>query len=292
MSARNYPRLTIEQFGHLTLRAHDLDPVYDALNAMEWSEEQRDRWLLAYWLCYHPGAACWLSEFNGPHYWEVLNKAAHNTTETPVGGRWPRAAERRHWRGTAAINSVHYLRERYETASDMVMYCAGGEDGWSNPEPFKVVEKRVKEHFAFGSWIAYKVADMLERCCGVPVKFEQADAMYESPREAAIKVWLSKAQLPANSRPKNEVQAVTDVIGYLLETFKGHPAPGGRGRYFGYQEAETVLCKWNSHMSGHYPLNNDLVEIRAGFDPWCQVSETAREFAKVFPRPHGDDNQG
>lgn len=290
MSARNYPRLSIEDFGHATLRAHDLDPVYDALNAMPWGEEQRDRWLLAYWLCYHPGAACFLSEFEGREYWSRLKVAAENQVPAPTGDRWPRAPERRHWRGTAAINSVHYLREKYETATDMVMYCAGGNDGWSNPEPFDAVQKRVREHFNFGSWIAYKVADMLERCCGVPVKFEQADAMYDSPREAAIEVWLNKAGLAPGARPKDEVGAINTVVDHLLKTFVVHPAPGGGGRYFGYQEAETVLCKWKSHMSGHYPLHNDLIEIRNGYLPWCEVSATARAFDRVFPKLPGADN--
>lgn len=283
MSGRDYPRLTIEDFGRRTLETQDLDPVYDALNQMEWSEDHRNRWLLAYWLCYHPGAASYMSDYEDRAFWDHLGIAAHNAAAAPTGDRWPRAPERRHWRGTAAVNSVHYLRERYETATDMVMYCAGGHDGWSNPEPYALVEKRVKEHYAFGKWIAYKVADMLERCCGVPVLFSEAEAMYDSPRQAASRVWVLKAGLAEGAKPKDEPKAVSTVVEHLLATFSAFTAPGS-GRAFGYQEAETVLCKWNSHMNGHYPLNNDLIEIRAGFEPWCAVSETARQFASVFPQ--------
>ena len=291
MSSRDYPRLTIEDFGHAIMKADDLDPVYGALNRMEWSTAQRDRWLLAYWLCYHPGAACWLSETddadsNEGQFWAALMMAAENRDFTPLGTNWPRAPERRHWRGQAAITSVEKLMERYNTASEMVDYCRGGKGA----QTYTLVKKRVMEHYNFGDWIAYKVGDMLERCCGTPVVFTRDDAMYDSPTRAAITVWLQKAKLSPDARPKDPKQAVNDVLDYLQKEFGHYWAPGD-GRLFSNQEAETVLCKWASHVHGHYPLNNDLIEIKKGFEPWTGISETARQFADRFPQVSCVDTQ-
>ena len=129
MAPRSYPRLSIEDFGAQLLKSGDIDPVYIALNAMEWSEAQRNRWLVAYWLCYHPGAASWLSE--QPDYWGALAHAAANSDRVPAPGnigRWPRAPERRHWRGVAAVKSVEDLRVRYrqDGPQAMVTWCGWG----------------------------------------------------------------------------------------------------------------------------------------------------------------------
>jgi hypothetical protein len=285
MSSRDYPRLSIEEFGHAIMKADDLDPVYSTLYSMQWSKAQRDRWLLAYWLCYHPGAACWLSETGNAdggesQYWAALMMAAENVDLTPLGTKWPRAPERRHWRGQAAVTSVEKLMERYNTAREMVTYCIG-EPGVD--QPYAAVKRRVMEHYNFGDWIAYKVADMLERCCGQTVLFTRDDAMYDSPTKAAIRVWLDKAGMTANAKPRDSKAAVDVVLTYLLEMYKSYPAPGRANRRFGLQEAETVLCKWMSHVNGHYPPNNDLIEISAGVEPWCAISETARQFSSRFP---------
>ena len=50
------------------------------------------------------------------------------------------------------------------------------------------------------------------------------------------------------------------------------------------QEVETILCKWKSHMGGHYPLGNDLHEIREGMTPWTENCFTAWTFLHFFPK--------
>ena len=140
----------------------------------------------------------------------------------------------------------------------------------------------MKEHYGFGDWIAYKVADMLERCCGVPVVFSHEDAMYDSPTQAAIRVWREKQGLSEAAKPKEPARAVRAVVDHLLDLFGPYEAPGG-GRTVGLQEVETVLCKWQSHQNGHYPLDNDLIEIRHGALPWADHSPTARQFLQHLP---------
>jgi hypothetical protein len=278
-----YETLSVEAFGRQLIQTGDLDPVYIALQRMAWSEEQRDRWLLSYLLCYHPGAACWLSEQEGQSFWDHLDVAARNETLSPAGTRWPRAAERRHWRGKTATESVTRLRGCYEDASDFVNYCCGGKDGWSNPEPYRLVASRVKEHYAFGDWVSYKFGDIAERVLGVPVLFTWEDAMYESPNKAALELWREHMKLPDNARPKDINRAVRDVVEHLLDLYKDYDAPGG-DRKIGLTEVETILCKHLSHKHGHYPLNNDLVEISHGCQTWQSVSPTVAEFLRHFPK--------
>lgn len=292
MTSRNYPRLDIETFGEHLILSGDLDPVYIALSRVEWPEGQLERWLVAYWCLYHPGAASWLSERSGPAFWDALMDAAANIDRkpAPVGGRWPRASERRHWRGANAVGCVEDLRRRYpERPEAMVEYISQPNQphGELYPQPpsYGLVTGRVMEHVSFGPWIAFKVADMLERVCDVPVKFSVDDAMYESPRQAALELWRLKAGVAADCKIKDEQQAVLQVVDYLIDRFKGHAAPPGGGRPVGYQEVETILCKWKSHKSGHYPLDNDLREIRAGSLPWAQVSSACAEFLHHMPLP-------
>lgn len=50
------------------------------------------------------------------------------------------------------------------------------------------------------------------------------------------------------------------------------------------QEVETVLCKWKSHMNGHYPLWNDIREINGGLEPWAGRCSAARAFLNHMPK--------
>ena len=295
MAPRDYPRLTVEDFGEHLLLSGDLDPVYIALSRMEWDEAQRNRWLIAYWSCYHPGAASWLSEKEGFDFWRWMEAAALNVPEHPAPGeigRWPRAPERRHWRGLNATRSVSDLKRRYLGQPERVVDYLGEEviraspfGGVLAPPPYVIVAQRVKEHDGFGDWIAYKVADMLERVCGVGVTFTHEDAMYDAPVKSALRLWRERAGVPADARIKDEAAAVRQVVDWMLHRFAAFDAPPGGGRKVGLQEVETILCKHQSHLNGHYQLNNDLLEIRAGAEPWAEHSETAAQFLHHFPQP-------
>lgn len=288
MATRSYPRLSIEDFGARLLDIGDLDPVYVALNRVEWSQEKRDRFLVAYWCLYHVGLSCWLSDQTDAGFWVQLKEAAINDRPSPIGGRWPRAAERRHWRGANALRSVESIMSKgHVIAFDMVHYIAHGYPPEAEPT-YASVTRRVQEYSAFGPWIAFKVADMLERCCGVPVVFGLNDAMYESPRQAALRLFRERIGAPADAKVKDETAAVQGVVHHLLNVFKDHDAPPGGGRKVGYQEVETILCKWQSHMNGHYPVGNDLVEIAEGLQAWTRVSDAAKEFLHYLPPPPTD----
>lgn len=291
MSSTSYEKLSIEIFGRHLLESGDLDPVYIVLHEMQMPEEQLHRWLIAYWCFYDCGVASYLSEFSLT-YWDVMMEAAINTTPTPIGTRWPRGKERRHFRGQQGIDAMQELMQKYpNNPTDMVKRIVDGGDPsyWELANGkliFNHVSERVKTHRGFGPWIAFKICDMLERVTGAPVDFTQSEIfMFKDPVEAAVRLWRLKAGLPDNAEPKDKAAAITQVVDYLRMYFKDFTAPPSHDRAVGLQEIETILCKWKSHCNGHYPINNDLIEIRDGVEPWVGVSKTAKEFLHFLPKP-------
>lgn len=299
--SRNYPRLDIETFGEHLLRTDDLDPIYTALQRLTesnaWghhmSQDQLRRWLVAYWCFYSAGSACYISEADGREFWHMMAVAAENVIGPTIPGdsvRWPRGHERRHFRGDAAVKAVAALRERYgNRPEDMVDYCFET-DTPHDRLSCATVSARVKEHTLFGPWIAFKVADMGERVLGRAVDFGDAEVfMFKDPVEAALRLWRERMKLPENARPKDQAAVLKQVVGHLQKHFGEWNVRAGSGvRTIGLQEVETILCKWKSHMNGHYPLWNDTHEIRGALPPWASSCQTAEAFLKAMPRVTAD----
>jgi hypothetical protein len=144
--------------------------------------------------------------------------------------------------------------------------------------------RRVQEHPQFGPWIGFKVADMTERCLGIPVSFEHAEVfMFNDPKKAALLLWRAKAGLPSNAKPRDEGAALREVVGYLTDHFAAQTAPPTHDRPVGLQEVETILCKWKSHTNGHYGPNNDTIEIRDGLAEWERHSVLAQMLLDAMP---------
>jgi hypothetical protein len=287
--SRNYGRLDIETFGRYLLTTGDLDPVYQALagavRAGDFSASQLKRWLIAYWSFYHCGVASFASEFEGFDFWSVLMTAAKNEQETPVGGRWPRGHERRHFRAKLAIDSVEGLMLDYsnapETMVDLITFLEPGAERL----PFKTVSNRVQQHRGFGPWIGFKVADMVDRVMGIPVDFDAAAVfMFKDPEKAAWMLWEQRTAptYPKGTKFKREA-VLNGVTNALIKEFSRYMAPPFGDRPVNIQEVETVLCKWKSHMNGHYPLGNDITEIRDGLLPWARNCRAAEAFEAHMP---------
>ncbi len=286
---RNYERLEIEQFGKILLETGDLDPVYIALYKSHSSGDidlgQLNRWLLAYILCYHVGAACWFSEKTSDEFWGVLHKAAENITESPVGGRWPRSHERRHWRGQFAIDVVDRLQIRYgDRPEDFIFYLSGHQ---MKPEPisFKTFSSKVQEHHGFGAWATFKLADLIDRLGIAPVNFSYEDVViYKDPVEAAKMLFSQRFNNGySGSAIKIKDVGIRIIFDSLIEHFQDYPAPPLYDRPVDLQEVETILCKWKSHRNGRYPIKNDINEIKEGLVEWSKVSKTARLFNENMP---------
>lgn len=279
--ARNYNKLDIEVFGRHLLKSGDLDPIYIALFRAKFPTDYLYRWLIAYWCFYSAGVACYLADFTGLSFWHQMGIAARNEEPTPFGERWPRGHERRHFRAKIAVDGVLGLQGRWlHSPERMVEYVAGN----GSPRSFRDVSKRAQEHKGFGPWIGFKIADMVDRCLGLPVSFDNADVfMFDDPTAAALKLWRLKTGTPDTAKPKDQDAIIRNVVSYLVEEFKAHEAPPLGDRPVNVQEIETILCKWKSHMNGHYPLNNDIDEITAGVAPWVKHCQNAWEFNACMP---------
>jgi hypothetical protein len=273
-------KMKIEEFGAMLLSTKDLDPVYVALVNSGWDSEKIKRWMVAYWCLYHCGVSCHISEFEGKEFWDKLMEAAKNETASPIGERWSRGAERRHWRGQQAVSSAQELMDKYERPEQMVDYIAG-EGG-----TFAEISKRAQTHRGFGDWIGFKIADMCERVLGKPVAFDNAAVfMFKDPEKAAWMLWAERNPEIANNphaTPKREV-VLNGVADYLMNHFAGYTAPPLHDRPVNIQEVETILCKWKSHMNGHYPAVKDIREIRHGLEDWFSASVSAQQLYAAMP---------
>jgi len=286
---RDYERLGIEDFGTHLIESGDLDPVYIALRESGLSYDWTLRFLLAYWCSYHVGFSCYAADNDGPLFWATMQEWARNEEEAPIGGRWPRGGERRHARGVQGCAMIEHLRERYLLPEEATTYMCGLDH--EEEEALKAVMKRVKEHYLFGPWIAFKVADMAYNVLDVEIDFDQASVfMFKDPREGAKRFWRSEMikvglldESLTAAEPKDENVMIHGVIAHLTNSFRDLKAPPMRERAIGVLEVETVLCKWKSHGNGHYPLFNDIDEIHEGLVPWFDVSESAKAFADAMP---------
>lgn len=251
--------LTVEQFGAELLKTKDLDPVYVALANTKLPRSQVKRLCLAYWCFYHLGAAACMSEHQGPHFWHLMGVAAANNTEP----RWPRGAERRHFRGQQAINAVKDLCNRYLHPEDAVdaMTLTG-----AKKRTFEDVAKSVQTHTGFGPWIAFKIADMTDRVLRLPVDFSNCHlGIYKDPRQGAALArhfrYGGKGEGQPWAAPITDEAVVEEYnywVGYWSKRAK---APPFDDRPVNIQEVETIMCKWKSHYKGSYPLNKDTREL-------------------------------
>lgn len=257
--------LSVEEFGEVLIRSGDLDPVYNAFAAAALELDQAQRWLMAYWMFYHAGVASWLSEQSQPsRFWEAARVAAVNTEPAPTGGRWPRGAERRHFRGPRCVRAVEWLS--YRSPEDWVASLRGAcpPSRRQSSLDYRQVMRRVMVWPLHGPWIAFKAADMLERCLGWPVSFDRdIGLIYTEPQEGLY--------LLAHDRGRD----ASDVYDYLLSHFGRLKAPPWRDRMCGPQEVETVLCKYKSYRFGYYYPGKDIKEVRHALERWGPTAQRA-----------------
>lgn len=277
-------KMDVRSFGDALIETRDLDPVYCGLVGAQLPEPQLCRWLLAYWCFYHVGVASALSDCEGQNYWAMMKIAAENqidphhySSQMPYklpSGRWPRAAERRHFRGQKCVDAVEWLRDNVP-GDPLNDHPA---EGWvrllsCRPLTDKSIMNCVQTWPMFGPWIAFKVADMMERVYGSKIKFDpNLGLMYEEPRKGL--------HLLINQPPGTEFNTVGDAYNQLSHYFANKQAPPQGDRPCGPQEVETVLCKWKSHMGGHYWVSKDIHEQRQALAGW---GPTAEKIAAAYP---------
>jgi hypothetical protein len=276
VTVKKYPIRDVIEFGEQLIKTEDLDPVYNALVGAKLPDKQLKRLLLAYFCFYHLGAAAWLSEWEGEEFWGLMENAASNEIPPNMNGelpgeRWPRGAERRHFRGDKCVAAVKKLREfsygkNEEGVGDVPEYFIGMLAAMGGVVTLEGFMKTVRAFPLFGPWVAFKAADVLERVMGVPIEFpNELVFIYKEPR-AALDLLPDPTEV---------------TVLELLEHFKAFLAPPRYERQCNIQEVETILCKWKSSIGGHYWIGKDIYEVRKGLIGW---GETADLLHAVMPR--------
>lgn len=248
--------MSIYDFGRELIKTRDLDPVYVVLHEADWTIPKLCNWLLAYFCFYHCGTASWIAE--GP-YWDRLHAAAASKD-------YPRASERRHFRGKAALLAVEELINSGQDPHNIIYRMTAG----GNP-PLDEIMERVKRLRGFGNWIAFKVADMLERLNLCSVQFTKFDIynIYDSPAEGAALMWqYHGASQEYGGHDSVEMWAYHSLMGSSIGRLK---APPRYERTINAQEVETILCKFKSHLNGHYEVGKDIAEVKHHLERFKEV---------------------
>jgi hypothetical protein len=273
----SYNPMTVEDFGAELLRTGDLDPIYVMLNSAGLTQEQKIRWCLAYWCFYHAGFASYATDAETNYeFWARMKHAAENIIPAPGAiGRWPRGGERRHFRARTAINAVDWLTALYPDPTSVLPYLLEGGPA------FLAVRDRVMKWPAFGPWIAFKVCDMVDAVLGQTVDFNNTEQhFFEPPKEGAAIV----------AQQRGVKLTGTNVVKYAVETIlndleeKQIKVPHAPHRLPREQEAETILCKYKSHVKGNYPVGKDTREIKHGLAVWLPYSVTAKTCYSALDR--------
>jgi len=260
-AASTYDRLSLNDFASLLLSTGDLDPVYITIFDAGRPTEVLHRFVLGYSFFYHVGVASKLSEIEGPRFFSTVIELANDK-------KTPRASERRHFRGKACLKSLNYFSRTYENpdqAMGHLMAECRGKDVID-------VLQFVKRWPLYGPWIGFKLADLMERVLGVPITFRRETLkLYKEPTKGAA-LWCE-----AESLNYHEL-GISGVVQLLEKQFGEYKAPPAYDRPVGVQECETVLCKWKSHLNGHYRMGKDSREILEHLHGWGSLAESLRKY--------------
>lgn len=147
-----YQVLSWQDFCHQLIETGDLDPVYIMLHRAQLDERLLKSWLLAYWCFYSCDTASRIADEpttlnDARDYWYKF--------ELALKSKWPRGAERRHYRGNTAQLSFQDLK-KFGNPEEIVDFMVKG-------PTFHEIQQRVKLFYGFGPWVTWKIADMAER---------------------------------------------------------------------------------------------------------------------------------
>lgn len=262
--------LTPVQFGRALVESGDLDPVYLMLRSAELPLALRQRWSLAYWLFYHAGVATRVAEAGAGAFWDVVQEG--------LDRKWPRGTERRHFRGVQAQKTVDKLQERYASAEQAVTYISGRP---GSLHEFVDVKARALTWWGFGEWISFKMADMSDAVLDVRVNFVGTEAhFFDAPRKGARLV-LDFAR-ESHETLGDEIAVVRAISAHLMPELQSLRAPHAPERVLREQEYETILCKYKSHLNGHYPVGYDTKHLRTALD-WAGDTPLAYKLRTALP---------
>lgn len=270
-----YEKLDIVDFGRQLLSSGDLDPVYLALNRSPWDRDRKLRWLVAYCAFYHAGAATWLSQHRAGAFWGWMELAAYNELVAPPGGRWPRGAERRHFRGGLAVQTIANWREQHPEPETMFLQLV------DKGPLFSDVRTAARSIYSVGDWMSFKMVDLVDACLDGEIdQSNLQDFMYEAPVKSLLREWKVRMGFSPDqeAKPKDLPGTIQAMNDWLRLQLSDQRVPHKPGRPLDNFCLETIWCKYGSHLNGHYPVGHDIREIRKGLEGW-----KADDFGKGLP---------
>ncbi len=243
-----------EAFGRALLDRGDLDPVYTLIRAARLPPSVYAQTVLGYLMFYHLGVAARLGEAPRDGFYDLA---------TSLLDYAPRGTERRHFRGKLARDSLRSLARAGCADFVVARMCPAGAD-------FGTVYREVQTFTGFGPWIAFKAADLFDRTgwARLPVPIDTL-TLYRDPLKG-IALYLHR---DAERWKELSVSDVYRAVEDLLERLSDRLAPPDYRRPLGVAEAETVFCKYKSHLNGHYPPGKDVEEVVHGLAGWGDLAE-------------------
>lgn len=230
------------EFGRALVETNDLDPTYVALYHAGLEPKHLRAWLMGFWCFNHPVTASWVAEVPS-QFWKRLKEAAGDK-------EMPRGNYRRHYRGQQAARSVDYLESRGLDSLFADITDAGG--------TAELVTDAIRGWVGFGPTVAFKAADMSERLGICPIDFGTAyHLLPDTPRKGAELLARMEGNFDAmaGDTPRWAVGRVLQELGRM-------DAPPGYERKLGFQEAETVLCKWKQNRTGGYDIGIAVTSLQ------------------------------
>lgn len=244
---------TVFEFGDAKLRLKDIDPLYYALHK---SGRSRD-WLCAYTFAFVSfdlaGLACQIMEDAGnsigKRYWKAMHKAMDQTK---------RGAPRRYFRQQLGHDALTFIEKRHGTAVSALTSLAG---------TFWDAQDEMKRWPQYGPTAYFKMADMAERVCGVPIDFNVI-TMRELMSNVQVTKGVEKAMRASGIESPDALRAA-------MEKYKWATKAGPDfKRKLNMQEFETILCYYShddAHQK-HWP-GDDIHNIAAELRGWGATAE-------------------
>lgn len=230
---------------------NDNDYIQTCLYKAVLSEEQLKLWTVAFSWFLHAGVAAFLASHPDQFYsltWDEFDT-------------FPRASERRHFRGEKARKAVRQHVSLYPDASAA---C----DDWFAGRTWEAFCDATKNTVQMGTYMRAQVYDTaqvaLPRWGLAPVAPE------------ALKMWK-----PPQAGAKLLAQEGEDIVAVtkrLIREMSHIPAPPSYKEPVGAGEVETVLCRLKKYRAGRYTVGDDIEMVKQQLT-W-RDSTVARELWK------------
>lgn len=260
--------MNVFEFGDAKLRLKDIDPLYWAVHNAGMDEVWKCAYTVAFVTFDLAGLAASITDTweGGKRTWRAYWGAMHMAVD-----QTKRGAPRRYFRGQVAHEALYWLEARYGNPVKMLAALKG---------TFNEAEAEMKAWPQFGPTAYFKLADMAERVCGVPIDFEVI-----TPKQLMSNVQVTKGVVKA----LEDMPVLTRTAEDLFESMRRYKwatkAGPGYDRKLGMQEFETILCYYshddahNRHMPGM-----DIHNIAAELGGWGATADKLQMALPWQPR--------